>query len=394
LKSQDVYNFTINTLDTLPLSMPGVIQSRDLLRVLVFAAASKLSVHQACHQLERAPSGPTVLSTLACQLSDLDALEGHINALLARLIPKGLGKRGRHVAMDLIALPYHGTVAEAQQDEVCRSKAKCGTTHFFTYATAYAVVQGRRYTLAICRVRAKQTMDHVVRTLLERVGLLGIRIQLLLLDRGFYSVRVMSALLTAELPFIMPAVKRGKQPATPGGPTGTYALATEKQSRWTSYTLKSAQEGQATFDLAVVCHNTRGQRGRHQREALLYATWGVKHRPLHWIRATYRGRFGIESSYRQVHQARIRTSSRNPVLRLLFVGVALVLRNVWVWLHAEVIAVPRRGAKQLRLQSLRFARLLLWLLLEVAHHYRLLRNVPVYRDFYDRAQAFDITFNY
>jgi len=394
LKSQDVYNFTINTLDTLPLRMPGVIQSRDLWRVLVFAAASKLSVHQACHQLERAPSGPTVLGTLAGQLSDLDALEGHVNALLARLIPKGLGKRGRHVAMDLIALPYHGTVAEARQDEVCRSKAKGGTTHFFTYATAYAVVQGRRYTLAICRVRAKQTMDHVVRTLLERVELLGIRIQLLLLDRGFYSVRVIGDLITAELPFIMPAVKRGKKPATPGGPTGTYALAAEKQGRWTSYTLKSAQEGQATFDLAVVCHNTRGQRGRHRREALLYATWGVTHRPLSWIRATYRGRFGIESSYRQVHQARIRTSSRNPVLRLLFVGVALILRNVWVWLHAEVMAEPRRGTRRLRPESLRFARLLLWLLMEVANHYRLLRNVPVYQDLYIKAQAVGIVFNY
>ena len=87
---------------------------------------------------------------------------------------------------------------EAQQDEVCRSKAKCGTTHFFTYATAYAVVQGRRYTLAICRVRAKQTMDHVVRTLLERLGSLGICMQLLLLDRGFYRVRVLRDLITAE----------------------------------------------------------------------------------------------------------------------------------------------------------------------------------------------------
>jgi hypothetical protein len=83
------------------------------------------------------------------------------------------------------------------------------------------VVQGRRYTLAICRVRAKQTMDHVVRTLLERLVILGIRIQLLLLDRGFYSVRVIGDLITAELPFIMPAVKRGKKPTTPGGPTGT-----------------------------------------------------------------------------------------------------------------------------------------------------------------------------
>jgi hypothetical protein len=394
LKSQDVYTFTITTLDALPLRMPGAIHSRDLLRVLVFAAAAKLSVHQAGEQLERAPSGPTVLGTLAQQFSDLDALEGHVNALLARLIPKGVGKRGRRVALDLIALPYHGTVEAAHHDEVCRSKAKCGTTHFFTYATAYAVVRGRRYTLAMCRVRAKQTMDQVLRILLARLVTLGIRMKLLLLDRGFYSVRVIRDLIGLAQPFIMPAVKRGKKPTTPGGPTGTYALAARQHSQWTTYTLKSPQEGQVDFDLAVVCHNTRGHRGRHQRAALLYATWGVTHRPWSWIRATYRGRFGIESSYRQLHQARIRTSSRNPALRRLFVGVALILRNVWVWLHAEVLAEPRRGTRQLRAASLRFARLLLWLLMEVAHHYRLLRHVPIYRDLGERAHAFGIIFNY
>ena len=230
-------------------------------------------------------------------------------------MPKGLGKRGRHVAMDVIARPYHGTVDSAQQDEVCRSTATGGTTHFFTSATASAVVQGRRYPLAIWRVRAQQTMAHVVRTLLERWVLLGIRMQRLRLDRGFYRVRVMGDLSTAALPCILPAVKRGKKPATPGGPTCTDALVAEQQGRWTSYTLQSAQEGQATFDLAVVCHTTRGQRGRHRREALLYATCGLTHRPLSWMRATSRGRFGIESSYRQVQQARIRTRSRNPVLR-------------------------------------------------------------------------------
>ena len=237
-------------------------------------------------------------------------------------------------------------------------------------------------------------MDRVVRTLLERLVTLGFRLKLLLLDRGFYSVQVIQDLITAELPFIMPAVKRGKKPTTPGGPSGTYALAAAKHSHWTTYTMKHPREGHVVFDLAVVCHNTRGQRERHQREALLYATCGVAPRPLCWIRQTYRDRFGIEASYRQLHQARIRTSSRNPILRLLFVGVALVLRNVWVWLHAEVLAEPRRGARQLRLESLRFARLLLWLLMEVVHHYRLLRNVPVYQDLYARAQAFGIIFNY
>src|SRR5262245_65513681 len=91
LQSQDVYTWTINTLDTLPLSMPGAIQSRDLLRVLVFAAAARLSVHQACDELERAPSGPTVLGTLANQFRALDALEGPVNALLAKWMPQGLG---------------------------------------------------------------------------------------------------------------------------------------------------------------------------------------------------------------------------------------------------------------------------------------------------------------
>lgn len=58
-----MYNFTINMLDTLPLTMPGAIQNRELLWVLVCATASRLSVHQAYAQLESTPLRPTVLGT-------------------------------------------------------------------------------------------------------------------------------------------------------------------------------------------------------------------------------------------------------------------------------------------------------------------------------------------
>jgi hypothetical protein len=394
LKAQDVYTFTMNTLDTLPLHWPGAIESRDLLRVLVLAAASRLSVHQACDQREGAPSRPTGLGHLASQCRDLDALEGQVHALLATLMPQGVGKRGCRVAVELVALPSHGTVEEAHHDAVCRSTATGGTTHFFPDATASAVVRGRRSTRAMGRGRAKQSLAHVRRPWLARVVTLGLRLKLLWLDRGFYSVRGMQDLSTCELPCIMPAVKRGKKPTPPGGPTGTYALAAKQQGQWTPYPVKRAKEGQGAFDLAVVCHNTRGHRGRHQREALLYATWGLTPHALSWMRATYRRRFGIESSYRQSHQARMRTSSRTPTLRLWFMGVALVWRNVWVWWHAEVRAQPQRGARHLRPQSLRFARLLLWLLMEVARHYRLLRQIPVYHDLYERAHTFGIVFNY
>ena len=95
-----------------------------------------------------------------------------------------------------------------------------------------------------------------------------------------------------------------------------------------------------------------------------------------------------------MHQAKIKTSSRNPVLRLLFVSVAFVLRNVWVWLHAEVIAEPRCGGRKLAPASLRFARLLLWLVFEVARHYRLLRDIPVGRNIAKVAHDFGFVFNY
>ena len=77
---------------------------------------------------------------------------------------------------------------------------------------------------------------------------------------------------------------------------------------------------------------------------------------------TYRLRFGIETSYRQMKQAHIKTCSRSPLLRFLFVALALLLRNVWVWFHWEILSSPRRGRRRLNLERLRFKTLLHWLL--------------------------------
>ena len=44
---------------------------------------------------------------------------------------------------------------------------------------------------------------------------------------------------------------------------------------------------------------------------------------------TYRKRFGIETSYRQMHECRIRTSTSNPILRLLYFALAMLIRNCW-----------------------------------------------------------------
>jgi len=59
-------------------------------------------------------------------------------------------------------------------------------------------------------------------------------------------------------------------------------------------------------------------------------------------------RFGIESSYKLMNQARARTSTKKPVLRLLYVGLGLLLVNIWIYIQWTRLSIPRRGGRQPR----------------------------------------------
>ena len=90
----------------------------------------------------------------------------------------------------------------------------------------------------------------------------------------------------------------------------------------------------------------------------MYVIWKVRLTPRE-IRETYHKRFGIETTYRQMHETRIKTCTRDPKLRLLFVSIALVLRNISVWLHFKPAKGKWSEESQLFLQLLRFREMLL-----------------------------------
>lgn len=290
----------------------------------------------------------------------LETLEQQLNKSFAAQLPKALRQRRQRLAIDLILIPYHGQ-PHRRVEEIYRGQAKSGTTHFHAYATAYVVRRGRRFTVALTHVEHGADLVEVVKRLLRTASRAGIRPNLLLLDRGFYRVDVIRYLQAARYPFIMPVICRGRRADDPRGPSGTRVFATHKRQGWFRYTLTSASQRTATVPICVHCRHWRGRRNRHGRQTLVYACWGVSPTTTHWVYQVYRRRFGIETSYRQLHQARIKTSTRDPLLRLLFVGIALLLRNVWVWVHWHCLSTPRRGGRQLNLHSLRFATLLIWL---------------------------------
>lgn len=331
-----------------------------LLTILFYAAARITSIAAACAALRQAPTDQAVRDALAATLPDIHELQRRINRALAGDLPKALRRRRQPLAVDLVLIPYHGEPLE-NEDEVYRSQPKSGTSHFHAYATSYVVRKGCRYTLAFTYVRKGEKLEDVLKRLLQQTAQTGIKPRYVLLDRGFYSVGVMRYLQAARYPFLMPVVCRGRKIEHPKGPSGTRVFLTWKRSGWGSYTLTDAKKRKATVSICVKCRNYRGQWKRQGRQKLVYAYWGLEPSSYPWVHATYRARFGIESSYRQMHQARIRTCTRDPLLRLLFVGVALILRNVWVWLHGEILAHPRRGGRRVDLAQLPFRAMLSWL---------------------------------
>jgi putative transposase len=336
--------------------------SAPVLWSLLLAAAARItSLSDTCQRLHDAPSDETARKALLATLPDYAVLQRQLNAALAGHLPKVLRKHLQRLAIDLTLIPYHGKPFR-DLNEIYRSQAKSGTSHFHAYATAYVVRKGQRYTVALTGVRKGETLKDVVQRLLRQAARVGIRTRLLLLDRGFYSVAVVRYLQAARMPFLMPVVCHGRSPKQRGGPSGSYVFRTWKQSGWSTYTLADATKRTATVSICVKCRNYRGERKRHGRQALIYAYWGYRPSTPDSVFTTYRLRFGIESSYRQLHQGRIRTTTRRSEVRLLYVGIALVLRNLWVWLHYAILSRPRRGGRVILLERLRWETLLLWLL--------------------------------
>ena len=294
--------------------------SAQVLWSLLLAAAARItSLSDACQRLLDGPSDETARQALLATLPDYTVLQRQLNAALAGHLPKALRSHRQRLAIDLTLIPYHGQPF-ANIEEIYRGQAKSGTSHFHAYATAYVVREGQRYTVALCGVENGESLKDVVQRLLRQAASVGIRPRLLLLDRGFDSVAVVRYLPQARVPFLMPVVCHGRSEKQSGGPSGSYVSRAWKKSGYSTYTLTDAKKRTATVSIRVKCRNYRGQWKRHGRQALIHAHWGFKPASPDSVFTTYRLRFGIESSYRQMHEGRIRATTRRPAVRLLYVG--------------------------------------------------------------------------
>jgi hypothetical protein len=361
LTDEQTLTAAVNCLsEHLQIETHGTVSDTTLLEVLIWAASRCDSLEHTTQMLDGVPSGNGIRYHLH-KLEDMASLEVQLNQALQAKLPSPIINRRQRLAIDLHLIPYYGKASAVEGRYLYRSAAKLGTTRFFAYATVYVVRAQQRVTLAVHAVPMGETLVATLTYLLSAITPLPVKVKRLYLDRGFFSVPVIRWLKALNIPFLMPAVVRGKT-------GGTQALCQGRKSYETTYPLNSQLYGTVDCQMVVVCRYQKGHRQQHGVQHLLYVTHRLKVDP-HQVPQHYRERFGIETSYRIKNHCRIRSTTKQPVLRLLFVALAFVLINLWVYLLWAYIRITQQGGRCVLPQYFRLKTLLEFLAHAVERHF-------------------------
>lgn len=337
---------------------------QTLLQWLVRAAAALRSLSAIVREAQAVPSWETVRQTLLHYLpTQPQALLPATTQALQHHLPGSLRRRPQTMAIDWHLRPFYGSPRTAG---VSRGKAKTSTKYFFAYASVLLVHRGQSFTVALTHVAAGEKQTVVLARLLQQVRQAGLRVWRLLLDRAFYGAATIQWLQQQQLPFLMPMLRRGRLGRSKAGSSGTQKFFVRGRRGWQQYTWTTPRRcGRRQCDPITVtidvCMVPRPKGRGGKKGPLVYACRGIS-MSLDGVRRCYRKRFGIETSYRQLGQGLAMTSSTNPVYRLLLVAIALVLRNLWLWLHGRFLAQGSGQGRKLRFQRVPLRQLLYVLL--------------------------------
>ena len=329
-------------------------KAETVIDVLVKAAVTRQTIETTCKNLADMVDGETIRGYLNKQvrMDDLHRLEQQVNQALVAGLPRRIWKTKLEIAIDLHDEPFYGHSPELL-GLTCGGKANKGTTRFFRVATAYLIFKDMRLSLGLLFVRPEDELAEIVAALGRRLGILGLKVKQLYLDKGFCSIPILRVLEKSGLPAILACPIRG----TTGGTRG---LCKGNKSYRTQHPFKSQENGAFTAPVAVVRSYTSHKRSKRKKRRAIWLVYVVLNADFNpkTVRKLYRKRFGIETSYRCMRQVRAWTTSRNGALRFLLISLGFILVNLWVELRWRFCQIKQQGRRQIDTKRLQFQRLL------------------------------------
>ena len=351
IRAEDCSEIAVEAINrNLTISINGTLKQKTIIQSLVGMSANKLSVHSINKSVEKVPCETSVRYHLS--KVDLDSLLELQSKILTYsndqiLVP---GK-SYHFAIDFTDDPYYREIVDVNKDYVIKSKMKDSTTTFYSYVSLYITTKGQRLTLAVLPVKKGVSKVEYIRKFLAFIDDAKVNIDVLCLDRGFYSNDVFSFLQTENIPHIVPVRKHGKE---------LKEILRGNHSRYARYTMMGTGEP-LEITLAIDVQYLQGKNKKFGNVNLGYVVYGIDWNPRRVYRV-YKNRFAIESSYRMRNIVRARTSSRNIAIRYLLTIISFLLKNIWVSLQWIFFSRVRRGPRTIDEDLFRFDffRLFVW----------------------------------
>jgi len=340
IHEDQLLNFLVNILTdafSVELGENAEIDPEDIFEVLVGASADGTSVSSLCEDSADAPSGNDILYHLRSKF-DLESVASTGNTLLQQDVVETLPEQVEVIA-DLHLRPYYGD--EDDTDGLYHSEAKRGTTAFHAYATLYARVNNKRYTLAVRRLTDGDTASDVLAEFLGLLNTFEFDVKAVYLDSGFYDGKCLTLLQAHNFAYVLPIIRWGN------------AIKAELNQGWSreiEHDLTTEFDGHewtVEFPVYIDCTYKNGKYDEHGVARHGYAADAPFIDTPRQARYHYSKRFGIEATYRLSESTLISTTTTDPTRRLLFVVISLLLQNVWRFLHWKYVATPRRGGRRL-----------------------------------------------
>ena len=351
IRAEDCSELAVDAINrNLTISINGTLKQKTIIRGLVGMSATKLSVHSINKVVEKIPCETSVRYHLS--KLDLDSLLEIQSKILTysqdQILVSG---KSYHFAIDFTDDPYYGEIVDVNKDYVIKSKMKDSTTTFYSYVSLYITTKGQRLTLAVFPVKKEVSKVEYIRKFLTFINDAKVNIEVLCLDRGFYSKEVFSFLQEENVPHIVPVRKHGQE---------LKMILRGNHFRYARYTMGGTDKP-IDLTLAIDVQYLQGRNKKFGNVNLGYVVHGIDWKPRKVYRV-YKTRFAIESSYRIRNIVKAKTSSRDVVLRYLLTIISFLLKNIWVALQRMFFAKVQRGPKTIDDDLFRFDlfRLLVW----------------------------------
>lgn len=241
----------------------------------------------------------------------------HTLARSARLLP-----RQADVAIDVHDWRYYG---DPETPWVLHTDLARGTNIAFKFVTACIVTPEFRLTVAAEPVREVDHLPRLVDFVLTQAAE-WVDVRRVFLDRGFYEVRFLQVLEAHDVDYVVRARR------FPSWADGDPTVNVEQ-----GYQMGGSRPPYDVVTLRRFCVPHAEQ--PDEKQSYFVTNLAVNEASAQAVADSYRGRWGIETSYRVIGEFLPRSRSTYFVVRLFYFLFAVTLYNLWVVLNGLLTIV-------------------------------------------------------